>query len=137
MKSVIKKVTFLEEKPARFGGGMEYSYRIEYDDKSAYYSSKKADQDKFVEGVECEFTEEERESKAGNKYYIVKPIYEKRHGSSNFGRQMKREQTRYSGFSTSYAKDLAVAGIIKKEEILEWSERFFDHMVALDKRMES
>ena len=144
MKAFISKVTFLEEKPARFGGGMEYSYRIEYDDKSAYYSSKKADQTYFVEGVETEFTEEERESKKGNKYYIVKPIYESRGGNSNFSKQLKREQSKYSGFAVSYVKDLFVGGILiveSKQELIDtWkdiSKEMIDFMVEQDKRIES
>ena len=141
MKAIIKKVTFKEEREGRFGG-MEYNFIVEYDDKKAYYTSKQLEQTHFVEGVETEFTEEKRESKAGNTYYIVKPPRAKK--NSNFNRQLKREQSKYSGFAVSYVKDLIVAGIVvpqSKDELMatwkEMSEDICNHMVELDKKIES
>jgi len=147
MKAVIKKVDFLEEKDGKYGA--EFSFRISYDDKSAYYVAKKREQDKFIAGTECEFTEEERTSKAGNKYYIVKPIYQKG-GFSNFTRAVKKEQSKYSGFGDSYIKDMLVGGILLPENtekdvehndivMATWKARafeIFEHMVELDKSLE-
>ena len=112
MKAIIKKVTFRKEYESKFG--TLYGFQVEYDDKKAYYSAKKKEQDKFVEGVEAEFTEETRTGKNGE-YLVVKPIFTK--GASNFGRALKREQSKYSGFAMSYAKDLVVAGKIPLTEI--------------------
>ena len=133
MKAVIKKVEFLEEKEGQYG--MQYSFKIHYDGKWAYYKAKKKEQDKFVEGQECEFTEEEHESKKGNKYFIVKPIYQQ--GFSNFNRAVKKEQSRYSTMGTSYVNDLIVAG---KIDIKYWelaSEKIVKFMLELDRKNEN
>jgi len=130
MKSIIKSVEFLEEKNGKYGA--EFSFRIKYDDKSAYYVSKKKEQDKFVKGKECEFTEEKRTSKTGNEYYVVKPIYQNT-GGSNFARAVKKEQSKYSGFAMSYAKDLVVSGKIEIEQMYSEAQCMMDWMVEQDK----
>ena len=132
MKALITKVTFKDEKETKFG--MQYTFLVEYDGKKAYYNSKKKDQTKFVEGQEAEFTETEHTSGKGNTYYIVKPEY--KGGNSNFGRQLQREQSKYSGFAVSYAKDLVIADKIGFEQLLPAAQKMFDFMVALDKSIE-
>ena len=94
MKAIITSVDFTKEYSDKFG--VKYKFKIGYDGKFAQYGSQKRDQNKFVKGQETEFTEEEREYQ-GAKYLIVKPIYANAGGSSNFGRQVKREQSKYSG----------------------------------------
>ena len=129
MKAIIKSVTYKDERDGKFG--KTYSFEIKYDDKTAYYTSKSKDQKKFIEGEEYEFTEEQRESKKGNKYWVVKPIYQQGF-KSNYGKAVQREQSKYAGFSASYVKDLIVAG---KLDIKDWesaSKKIFTHMVELD-----
>ena len=132
MKAKITKVTFKEEKETKFG--MQYTFVVEYDGKKAFYNSKKKDQTKFVEGQEAEFSEEERTSGKGNKYLIVKPEY--KGGNSNFGRQLKREQSKYSGFAVSYVKDLIIADKINIKDWESASKKIFNFMVDLDKSIE-
>ena len=131
MKAIIKKIDFLEEKDGNFG--KQYNFRVSYDDKSAYYTSKQKEQQKFIVGEEAEFTEEKRSSKNGNDYYIIKPIYAKEF--SNFNRAVKREQSKYSGFAMSYAKDLVVNNIIPIEMIEPYAKSMMDWMVEQDKKL--
>ena len=134
MKTTITGVEYLKEFKAQHG--VLHQFKIIYDGKSALYSSKKKDQTKFVKGQEAEFTEEKRTSKKGNEYLVIKPVYQNK-AFSNYGKQLKKEQSRYSGFAVSYAKDLVVSGHLQRTEMLEFSSVLFNHMVELDKSLES
>ena len=132
MKALITGAKFNKEYTTSYG--TLFNYRIEYDGKTAFYSSKKKDQDYFVVGKESEFTEEEKTSDKGT-FYVIKPIREGKF--SNFSKQIKKEQSRYSGFAVSYVKDLIIAD---KIDIKQWeaaSEKIFNFMVELDKTIES
>jgi hypothetical protein len=137
MKATIAEVIFKKEIDGKFG--KLYSFNIKYDDKVAVYRSKYRDQKKFVPGVEAEFTEELQfyvDQKTGEKkeYYVIKPVLQQR--QSNFGKALGKEQSRYSGFAVSYAKDLVVAGRLNKEELPEYATVLFELMVSLDKSIE-
>jgi hypothetical protein len=151
MKAVITEVTFSKEGENKFG--KFYSFKVKYGEKLAFYNSKYKEQKNFITGQEAEFTEEEKtyKDKNGNpaSYWVVKPIRADK--QSNFGKALKKEQSKYSGFSDSYVKDLLIAGIIKPEKTEEdethndivmvtWKKRAFDifsHMVEIDKTLES
>lgn len=131
MKALITKVTFQKEYETKFG--KLYSYKIEYDSRSGYYSSKSKDQNKFIVGQEAEFTEETKTTSNGT-YIVVKPP--QKNLQSNFGKALNKEKSRYSGFAVSYAKDLLVAGRISKEELADQAWILFELMVAMDKTLE-
>lgn len=135
MKAIIKKVEFIKESESKFG--MMYNFKVSLNDGlndiTAYYTSKKREQDTFKEGVEAEFNLEEKEGKSGQKYYTIKPI--KKFGSGNFGKALTREQSKYSGFAMSYAKDLVIADKIKLDQISEYTKKMFSLMVELDKSL--
>jgi len=137
MKELITDVQFTKERDTNFG--ILYQFAVTYDGKRAYYSSKSRDQKKFVPGQEAEFTEEEKEyrDKNGNPqtFLVIKPINPNK--QSNFGKALKKEQTRYSGFAVSYAKDLVVAGRLPFDELMAYSTVLFEHMVELDKSIGS
>ena len=132
MKAVIENVKFIKEFESKYG--TLYSFKVSYDNREAYYNSKNRDQNKFITGQEVEFTEEVKEGKKGD-YLVVKPINPNK--QSNFGRALKKEQSRYSGFAVSYAKDLVVAGRLPFDELTAYSTVLFEHMVELDKSIES
>ena len=132
MKATIENVEFVKEYTDKFG--KKYSFRVTYDGRQAYYSSKSKDQTKFVAGQEAEFTEETRTGKNGS-YLIIKPIYQNR--QSNFGKALSREKSKYSGFAVSYAKDLVVSGRLNREELPDYAWILFDLMVEMDKTLES
>lgn len=137
MKTLITDVKFNKEGQNKFGA--YYSFKVSYDGKTAFYNSKSKDQKNFVAGQESEFTEEERTFTKDNgdiaKYLIVKPLNQNR--QSNFGKALKKEQSRYSGFAVSYAKDLVVAGRLQFEELLPYATVLFNAMVELDKTIDS
>jgi len=136
MKTTIQEVIFKKEIDGKFG--KLYSFNVKYDDKVAVYRSKYKDQKKFIPGEEAEFTEETQTytDKQGNlqEYLVIKPVLQQR--QSNYGKELKKEQSRYSGFAVSYAKDLVVAGRLNKEELSEYATVLFELMVALDKSIE-
>ena len=138
MKSIINEVIFKKEIDGKFG--KLYSFNIKYDDKVAIYRSKYKDQKKFIPGEEAEFTEETQtytDQKTGElrEYFVIKPVLQQR--QSNFGKALKKEQSRYSGFAVSYAKDLVVAGRLPFDDLTAYSTVLFEHMVELDKSIES
>ena len=132
MKAVIQDVKFIKSFDSKYG--TLYSFKVTYEGREAYYNSKSKDQTKFIAGQEVEFTEEVKEGKKGD-YLFVKPINPNK--QSNYGKALKKEQTRYSGFAVSYAKDLVVAGRLPFEELTAYSTVLFEHMVELDKSIES
>jgi hypothetical protein len=136
MKELITEVKFVKEKETQFG--ILYQFAVSYDGKKAFYSSKSKDQKKFIPGEETEFTEEEKTytDKNGNPatFLVIKPLNSNK--QSNFGKVLKKEQSRYSGFAVSYAKDLVVSGRLQREELSEYAWVLFELMVEMDKSLE-
>jgi len=137
MKAVIKDVKFSKEGKNKFG--TYYSFKVSYDGKTAFYNSKSKDQKTFITGQEAEVTEEERTFTKDNgdhgKFLVVKPVNQNK--SSNFGKALKKEQSRYSGFAVSYAKDLVIAEKIPMAELVDYATVLFNAMVEMDKTLES
>lgn len=134
MKAKITNVKFVKEYDGKYG--KMFLHQIEYDGKKGFYSSKSKEQTFFKKGEDAEFTEEEKTNDRG-KFYTVKPVRESFGNNSSYGKALKREQSKYSGFSTSYAKDLVIAGKIPLEELMDYSAVLFNHMVDLDKSIET
>ena len=131
MKALITNVEFKKEYETKYG--TMYSFVVSYDGKRGYYSSKSKDQNKFVKGQEVEFTEEKRTSDKGE-YLIVKPLMANK--QSNFGKAIKKEQSKYSGFAVSYAKDLVVSGKLERGDLSAYAWVLFELMVEMDKSIE-
>ena len=133
MKAQIQEVKFNKEFDSNFG--KLYQFIVSYDEKKAIYNSKSKDQQKFISGKEAEFTEEGKNftDKNGNihEFTVIKPINQNK--QSNFGKALKKEQSRYSGFAMAYSKDLVVAGKIELKDIIIYARMLFDEMVNLDK----
>lgn len=76
MKARITEVIFLSPAVGKYG--KYYTFKIGYDNKQAYFTSKLRQQLDFTAGKVCEFTEEKKKSKKGNPYIvitrIIKPI---------------------------------------------------------------
>jgi hypothetical protein len=137
MKELINEVVFVKERSTPFG--TLYDFKVKYDDKVAFYSSKSKDQKKFIPDQEAEFTEQEieyKDKKTGEpKMFLkIKPLNPNK--QSNFGKALKREQSKYSGFAVSYAKDLVVAGRLQREELADYAWVLFELMVEMDKSIE-
>jgi hypothetical protein len=137
MRATITEVIFRKEIDGKFG--KLYSFIVKYDEKVAVYRSKNKDQKKFIPGQEAEFTEEtqtsiDKTTGETKEYLVIKPVYQGR--QSSYGKELKKEQSRYSGFAVAYAKDLVVAGRLNKEELPEYATVLFELMVSLDKSIE-
>ena len=136
MKALIKNVELKKEFETKFG--TMYSFEILYDDKKAFYTSKSNTQTNFVKGKEAEFVEEYKTYTDKNgkeaKYLTIKlPPKEKQ---SNFGKALKKEQSKYSGFAVSYAKDLVIANKLEFDELATYAWILFDLMIEMDKSIE-
>ena len=86
----------------------------------------------------AEFTEEEKGYTDNHgkpaTFWVIKPVTQNR--QSNFGKALKKEQSRYSGFAMAYAKDLVVAGKITLEQMYAEAQCMMDWMVETDKKLE-
>lgn len=131
MKAKITGVEYKKEYTTKFG--TMHLFKIEYDGKTGWYSSKSRDQKKFIGGQEAEFTETVSTNERGDDYITVKPIYATPGG--NFVKAVKKEQSKYSGFAMSYAKDLCIAGKIELKQMESVTKRMFQIMVDLDKTL--
>lgn len=131
MKALINSVNFDKEVETKFG--LMYKFDVKYGNKIASFLSKTKDQKLFIANKEAEFTETPRDYN-GKTYYNIKAVQT---GNSNFGRQLKREQSKYSGFAMSYAKDLVIADKIPLDNISTYTKKMFKLMVDLDKTLES
>jgi len=130
MKAKITKAEFKKEYESKFG--TMYSHLIGWGDQIGFYSSKKKDQTFFKIGEECEFTIEKKMS-GSNTWNQVKPVYQGKF--SNYNKDVKREQSKYSGFGVSYVKDLIVAGKIEMKDWEKASDKIIKFMVKIDKEI--
>ena len=129
-ETIIKTVKYAKEYETKFG--IMHQFYVTYDDKNASFSCKNKDNPPFKAGEKYMFTEIEKEYK-GIIYFNIKPI-KKEYGGYN--KAVKREQSKYSGFAMSYAKDLVIADKIELKQISEYTKKMFELMVSLDKNLE-
>lgn len=119
-------------------GSTMYSHgiKIEGSDEWHEYVSKKKDQTKFVVGkeVDANITSVQRGS---NTYKKIKPVYNGGGGNSQFNKAVSREQSKYSGFAMSYAKDLVVSGHIEPKQMFATAETMFSWMVKKDAELKN
>ena len=136
MRTTITDVIYKKEYESKFG--TMHQFEVHYDGKRASYSSKSKDQKHFVKGQETEFIEEQKTyvNKEGKPtpYTVVKLPQQQR--ESNFGKALKKEQSKYSGFAVSYAKDLVVGGKLPFEDLGDYAWILFDMMVQMDATLE-
>jgi hypothetical protein len=130
MRAVIQEVKFVKEYEGQTAPS--FLFEIKYNDKWGIYSCKDKDQKYFIVGHEASFMEEERIRDDKSAYTVIRLIDASK---SNFGKQIKKEQTRYSGFAYSYCKDLIVAGKIALELWDEYAKKVCDGMVKLDQNI--
>lgn len=134
MKAVLKQIVF--SKPVETKRGLRYRFDVKYDvdgkERIASFLSEEEDQKLFKEGEENEFIESTREYNNRTYYNIAPP---KKKGSSNYGRNLQREQARYSGFAMSYAKDLVCESKIPFEDMYSEADKMHKWMVEKDKEL--
>ena len=131
MKAKITGVRFVKEFEGKYGKA--FVFGVSYAGKEAQYISKSKEQTKFVNGQEAEFTETVKTWNDEDQI-TIRPVQA---NTGNFGRAVKKEQSRYSGFAMSYAKDLVVADKIEIKDLRKYTTTMFDLMVELDKTLQS
>jgi len=138
MKQEIRAVKWEKEYPNKFEPDKPNQlFKVIYvndelEEVEAFYTGRKKEQKFFKEGEVAEFTTEVM--KSGNREWLkIKPVYNK--FQSNYGRAVKKEQSRYSGFAMAYAKDLVVAGAIDKTDMYKEAKAMIDWMVKQDKEL--
>lgn len=142
MKAEIKEAIWQREKSNPHDPNkMLHDHKIVYLDENldmvtGYYTSIKKEQTNFKVGETAEFDVQEMIGKEGRKWFKIRP-QRAGGGSLYYNRSKKIEQSKYAGFSLSYAKDLVVAGKLNYDQLLTTSEKMFWHMVSLDKKLES
>lgn len=138
MKAKVLETKYRKEFETKFGKLHSHGIKMEIDGKVQWcqYNSKSKEQKKFIVGQEAEFTTIEKTFQ-GKTYLQVKPIVANSNFKSNFSRNLKREQSKYSGFAMSYAKDLVIADKINFEQMLPAAQKMLDWMVEADKKLEN
>ena len=136
MKALIIAANYIKDQPTQYG--LKFKYEIKWVEgdqtKSGSYLSNNKDQTEFTPNQEAEFDIIEKEYN-GITYLNVKPI--KKRKDSNYARNLKKEQSRYTTMGASYVKDLIIAG---KIDIKDWKRATDDivkFMFELDKEIES
>ena len=136
MKGKIIAAEFSKEGEGKFGKWYSHRITIEHEGEKQIcnYLSKTKEQTKFIAGQEAEYTLTPKEYN-GKTYFDIKPV-QAFQGKSNFGKKLAQEQSKYSGFAMSYAKDLVVAGVLPSEKMFEGAKKMFDWMVEQDKTLQ-
>lgn len=122
-KSIVTKVTRFDKKD-NYG---QYSFLIEFKNgDKGYYNHKDENQQKFVSGVETNYTIDEKVGKNGNLYWkLAIP------GESTFkpggSKPPIDPKVQFIGFSASYSKDLICAGKVEMKDF----ETTFNKIYAL------
>lgn len=136
MKTKILEAIYDKPVSLKFGEFHQFKIKIEIDGSPQFcqYLSKSKEQNKFIVGQEADVTLTSKEHN-GNTYYSIKPA-QTSFGGSNFSRKLKAEQSKYSGFAMSYAKDLVVSGAIEPKQMFATAQKMMDWMVEQDKNLE-
>jgi hypothetical protein len=128
-QSKVTKVTKLDKKDS-YGNT---SFIIEFDNNDkGFYTSKNEEQKNFIQGQEATYLIEEKEGKEGKKYCkVTTPQAGKPFAGGKQPFIPVDPRIQMISFSTSYAKDLVVAGKIDMKELPKASEDIFKNMIKL------
>lgn len=125
MKAKPTKITKLD-KLDNFGNT---TFIIEFDNgDKGFYTSKSAEQTKFVVGNVADYELETKQGSKGpyNKITVPVPAFMK-----GGGKPAQDPRAQFIGFSAAYAKDLVVAGKVELEDMNAIADRIFNNMIKL------
>lgn len=129
MKSRVTKVTKLDKQDSY--GNTTYVVEFENLDKG-FYTSKSADQNKFVVGQEAEYEIEQKIGKTGKEYFKV--TLPKQDGGGwkggGGGRPAPDPRVQMISFTASYVKDLVIADKVKLEDFEKAFNRLYQIMTG-------
>lgn len=129
-KSKVTKVTKLE-KQDNYGNT---TYIVEFDNlDKGFYTSKSAEQNKFIVGQEAEYEIEQKVGKTGKEYFKVtlpKQDGGGWKGGGGSGRQPVDPRVQMISFAMSYAKDLVIGGKLDIKELQAGFDRIYNIMTS-------
>jgi len=127
MKSKPKKITKFD-KVDSYGAT---SFAIDFENgQGGYYSTKSPDAIKFVVGQEIDYNIEEKESKAGKKYFKITLPNEAAAFKPNAGRPQVEPRIQMISFAMAYAKDLVVAGKVEMKALPATFDIIYGEMIS-------
>lgn len=125
-KALVTKVTKFEKKD-NYGNS---SFLIEFKNgDKGYYNSKNENQDKFVAGIESDYTIDEKIGKTGNLYWKITSPGEPQ-GFQKGGKPQIDPRIQMISFAMSYCKDLIVSGKIPMSEMEKEFNRIYTVMTS-------
>lgn len=126
MKAKVTKITKMD----RLDGYGNTSFVIEFQDGlKGFYTSKDANQTKFIVGQEAEFIIEEKDGKNGKKYNKI-TIPQAQRPNSFTGKSAPEPRVQMISFAAAYTKDLIVAGKIPLSEFGVTFEMIYGEMTS-------
>lgn len=129
MKSKVTKVTKLDQQDSY--GNTTYVVEFENLDKG-FYTSKSADQNKFIVGQEAEYEIEQKIGKTGKEYFKV--TLPKQDGGGwkggGGGRPAPDPRVQMISFAAAYTKDLVVGGKLDMKDFEKGFERMYNIMTS-------
>lgn len=128
-KSKVTKVTKLDKQDS-FGNT---TYVIEFDNlDKGFYTSKSAEQNKFVVGKEVEYEIEQKVGKTGKEYFKI--TLPKQDGGGGWkgggGRPPADPRVQMISFAMSYAKDLVIGGKLDIKDLQAGFDRIYNIMTS-------
>jgi len=127
MKQKVTKVTKMDKLDS-YGNT---SFVVEFaDGLKGFYTSKDADQKKFIVGQEVEFLVEEKEGKNGKKYNKISLPQMQGKPFSGGGKPQIEPRVQMISFAAAYTKDLVVAGKVPLAEFGVTFEMIYGEMTS-------
>lgn len=123
-KAKVTRVTRMDKLDSY--GNTSYIVEFENGDKG-YYSTKDADQKKFIVGNVADYNLEEKTGAKGIYYKVTVPQSDKPVFAGGVGKPQANPKVQIIGFAMSYTKDLIVAGKVPMEGL----EKEFNRIHAL------
>jgi hypothetical protein len=124
-KALVTKVTKFDKVDSY--GNVSFSVEFANGDKG-FYSTKSADQTKFVVGKDAEYEITEKQSQKGGVYYkITLPQSEQ---PAFKGKPVVEPRIQMISFAMSYTKDLIVAGKVELKEISTTFDIIYNEMIS-------
>lgn len=127
-KAKVTKVTKLDKVDSY--GNTSYIIEFENTDKG-YYSTKDADQKKFIVGNVADYVIEEKTGAKGIYFKVSLPKVDQPFtGGGGFQKKAPDPKVQIISFSMSYVKDLIVAGKVPMADLEKEFNRMFNVMIS-------
>lgn len=127
MKSKVTKVTKMDKQDSY--GNTSFVIEFENGDKG-FYTSKSADQTKFIVGKEADYNIEKKTGSTGKEYFKITVPQDQQGGFNKGGKPQVDPRIQMISFSASYAKDLIVGGKVTINDFESTFDRIYNKMTS-------